>query len=103
MIEAFVAGVAAAGLVAWAIAPAPLPARLTPPAQRPRPRPRPRRPRHQRPRHQRPQRQHIDRAALVSALRRLGHKAAEAKIMAAAVPPEIVDIGDAITFLYRRR
>jgi hypothetical protein len=91
MIEAFVAGVAAAGLVAWAIAPAPLPARLTPPA------------RHQRPRPQRPQRQHIDRAALVSALRRLGHKAAEAKIMAAAVPPEIVDIGDAITFLYRRR
>lgn len=84
------------------IAPAPLAPVPAPPTPARRRRRRPRRAAARRERAARPPRQTIDRAALVAALRNLGHRADEARRMAAAVPAGVTDIGDAINFLYRR-
>ena len=95
-IHAILAGAAGAWLLAWLLSLAPLPQRLPMVQLRVTGRERAAR------RPARAARETIDRAALVSALRNLGHRADEARRMAAAVPAGVTDIGDAINFLYRR-
>jgi hypothetical protein len=105
--------IAVLALLYWRPEPDTLPQRLTVPAARPARR---RGRRRGRPRNAgrpaaamaaarraaRPARENIDRAALIAALRGLGHRADEARRMAAAVPADITEVADAITFLYRK-